>query len=90
MSRRTFCVEVERTVTCRRKVWVEVEETAGRLKDSAAGAEYAKHVFSDDAKFAAEDKAKTKTLTGWESVSTEYHAGSAVETVPGGNVDVVT
>ena len=31
---RIFCVEVERTTTYRRKVWVEVEETDERLKDT--------------------------------------------------------
>jgi hypothetical protein len=33
VGRRYFVVEVERTVTYRRKVWVEVEETDERLKD---------------------------------------------------------
>jgi hypothetical protein len=86
MSRRTFCVEVERTVTYRRKVWVEVEETDERLKDEKVH----KPWFEWEAKDHAEDLARKHTLTGWETSETEYRAVSAVAAAPGGNVDVVT
>ncbi|WP_155526012.1 hypothetical protein [Bradyrhizobium symbiodeficiens] len=46
---RYFCVEVVRTVTYRRKVWVEVEDTDERLKDERAGKSYSHYIFQDQA-----------------------------------------
>ena len=72
MSRRYFCVEVERTVTYRRKVWVEVEENDERLKDEKRADGWSP--IRAEAEDAAADKAKTSSLAGWETAETEYRA----------------
>lgn len=88
MSRRTFCVEIEKKVTYRRKVWVEVEETSERLKDTR-NPDW-KDALAWDAEDAAVRKAKTHTLAGWEPhEQATYGVVKTVETAPGGNVDVL-
>lgn len=84
---RRFCVVVESTLTYRRKVWVEVEETTGRLADEAAGKRYSPTVFSDEAQDAAVQKARM--LTGWEPYGEpEYRAVSVQPVGATKNVDV--
>src|SRR5437899_406347 len=80
--------EVERTVTYRRKVWVEVDETEERLKDERAGKSYSPYVFQDEAHDAALEKAPM--LTGWEQVGVEYSAKSQPAPTKPHNVDIVT
>ncbi|HEY4257637.1 MAG TPA: hypothetical protein VGM66_10510 [Candidatus Udaeobacter sp.] len=84
---RLFCVEVERTVTYSRKVWIEVEETAERLKD-AKDPRWGEHLaFNAEAQDGAVGLAKTHTLTGWEPLGQpEYRA---VSTIPAENVSIV-
>lgn len=83
---RYFCIEVERRVTYRRKVWVEVEESAERIED----AKQYENLFVDEAKDAAREKAKTCTLTGWEPFGEpEYWAVSAQKVESAPNVDVM-
>ncbi len=82
---RYFAVEVERTVTYRRKVWVEVEETDERLKDERAGKSYSPFIFKDQAWDAALEK--SPMLSGWEQVGVEYSAKAEPSTKPL-NVDV--
>lgn len=74
MQRRDFCVEVERTVTYRRKVWVQVEETDERLKDAKR---YPGDLFKDEAGDTAVEKARS--LAGWEQTDVAYDGGSVAE-----------
>ncbi|MGM5002920.1 hypothetical protein AB8A05_29625 [Tardiphaga sp. 538_B7_N1_4] len=67
-------VEVERTVTYRRKVWVEVEETDERLKDAKR---YPGDLLKDEAGDAAVEKARP--LTGWEKSDVAYGNASVAE-----------
>ena len=81
---RYFAVEVERTVTYRRKVWVEVEETDERLTDEKRYG----NLFADEASDAAVEKAKV--LEGWEPHGqTEFRAVASRQVESAPNVDVI-
>jgi hypothetical protein len=80
-------VEVERTVTYRRKVCVEVEETDERLKDEK-DSRWKGYIFKPEAEDAAVEKAPT--LTAWEpDGATEYRAVSAEQVDKPHNEDVI-
>jgi hypothetical protein len=68
MTLRTIQVVVRRTVTYERKVTVQVEETAERLKDEKDPRYGASIAFNWTAMDAAKDKAKCNSLTGWKPV----------------------
>lgn len=83
---RIFCVEVERTTTYRRKVWVEVEETDERLKDTR------NPDWKNSFKWDAEDAARSKApmLTGWEPHGEpEYRAVISEQVEQAPNIDVM-
>jgi hypothetical protein len=78
---RTYCIEVERTVTYRRWVWVQVDEIDERLQDEKKR----KDSLKFDAQDAAIEKAEREVLTGWEphgAVEYDHVSAKQVESAP--------
>jgi hypothetical protein len=83
---RYFAVEVERTVTSRRRVYVRVEDTAERQADLKRNPT----LYEDEAKDVANDNALLAHLTKWEPHGKpEYRVVSSGEIQSTPNVDVI-